>query len=321
MNSAGCILVTPRSVTRHGHPSLNRLREAGYDIVLAPAGRQPREDELTELLADCVGMIAGAEPITSRVLASAPKLRAISRNGTGVDNIDLPAAGARRVTVLRAEGANARGVAELTLALMLALARDLPRSDASLKAGEWNPSLGIELEGKVLGLIGCGRIGRLVAQFAAALGMQVMGYDPLAGADLAAQAGIRLAGLDVVFREADFLSLHCPPRSDGAPVVDAAALQRTKRGVFIINTARFRLLNPAAILAGLEDGLVGGLALDVFPEEPPQDLHLARHPRVITSPHIGGLTKESVDRAMHQAVDNLIRELAQTPADSTSGRG
>ena len=163
------------------------------------------------------------------------------------------------------------------------------------------------MEGKTLGLIGCGTIGRLVTGFASALGMRVLAYDPFPGwAD--APAGFQYAGLAEVFREADLLSLHCPPPAQGA-LLDAAALASLKKGVCLINTARAGLLDTEATLAALASGQVAGLALDVFEQEPPEDRRLLEHPRVIATPHIGGFTPESIDRAMTQAVDNLLKAL------------
>jgi phosphoglycerate dehydrogenase-like enzyme len=301
------ILLTPRSVTRQGHPSLARLQEAGFELVFSQPGSLPKEDELISLLPGCAGWIAGVEPVSARVLESAPDLRVISRNGTGADSIDLAAAQRLGIKVLRARGANARGVAELTTALMLALARSIPATDRSLKAGRWERQHGFELEGKTLGLIGCGTIGRLVTGFALALGMRVLAYDP--SPDWSdAPAGFGYADRADVFHESDILSLHCPPPPDG-PLLDAVTLASLKQGVCIINTARAGLLDTEATLAALASGRVAGVALDVFEPEPPGDRRLLEHPRVIATPHIGGFTPQSIDRAMTQAVDNLLEAL------------
>lgn len=303
------ILVTPRSVTQHGHPALGRLAAAGHQVVLGPAGRQPSAAELRQLLPGCAGYLAGVEPIDAALLAAATSLRAISRNGTGVDNIDLAAANAHGITVLRAEGANARGVAELTLGLIFALSRQIPSTDAALKRGEWTRQPGLELEDKTLGLIGCGRVGQIVARIAGALGMQVVAHDPVAEGKFNPGSFLRFTSLDNVVGKADILSLHCPPSSDGKPLLDAFRIGPAKHGVLIVNTARFDLIDPAALLAALNCGQVAGLALDVFDQEPPQDQALVRHPKVIATAHIGGFTRESIDRAMETAVDNLLGAL------------
>jgi D-3-phosphoglycerate dehydrogenase len=300
MNSSR-ILVTPRSVTQHGHSALQELRDAGREVVFCTPGRQPDEAELIRLLPGCVGYLAGVEKITARVLESATGLRAISRNGTGVDNVDTAAARARGIVVCRAEGANARGVAELAIGLMLALARAIPASDRTIKAGRWERQTGYELEGKTLGLIGCGRIGRLVAKMAAGLDLRVVAYDVAPATDMA------MAPLEEVFSISDVISLHCP--AGAKPVVDAAALAKMKRGALLINTARAGLLDEAAVLAALESGQLGGLASDVLEGEPPANRRLAEHPRVIVTPHAGGLTRESVDRAISVAVDHLLETL------------
>lgn len=288
------ILVTPRSVTRSGHPSLEKLRAAGQEVVFCKAGAQPTEDELRALLPGCVGYVAGVEPVTARALEAADQLRAISRNGAGVDNVHLAAAKARGIAVLRAEGANARGVAELAIGLIFALARGVIPADNVLKRGGWERgSAGVELEGKTLGLVGCGRIGKLVARMALGCGMEVAAFDAFPDLQFNPGEGFRFATLGEVISRADFLSLHCPPTADGRPAIDAPALAKLKRGAFLINTARYDVCDADAVLAELDSG-----ALDAFDTEPPTDARLPKHPRVIATPHIGGFTRESIDRAM-----------------------
>jgi len=306
---SGRILITPRSLTRDGHPALQRLAEAGYEPVFATPGRQPDEAELLERLPGCVGYLAGVEPITARVLEAAPGLRVISRNGVGVSNIDLAAARRLGIAVCTTPGANARGVAELAIAMMLALARRLAWSDARLKRGTWARAEGMEIEGKTLGLVGCGAIGKQVARMAVGLGMTVKGYDPYPDAAFAL-AGFAYASLDDVLRSADVLSLHCPPPADGSPAIAAAELARMKPGALLLNTARGELLDDAAVLAALDAGTLGGLAVDAYRSEPPGDDPLVKHERVLATPHVGGYTTESVERAVSQAVANLLAALA-----------
>jgi phosphoglycerate dehydrogenase-like enzyme len=301
------ILVTPRSVTRAGHPSLNRIGEAGYQVVFCTPGEQPSETELRTLLPGCVGYIAGVEPVTAEVLDAAPDLRVISRNGTGTDTVDVEAAHKRGIQVLRAEGANARGVAELAIGQIFALARSSAASDAALKSGTWKrASAGTEIEGRTLGILGCGRIGKQVARMALGVGMQVLAFDQFPDPAFCPGQGFRYGGWEAVLAEADFLSLHCPPNSEGKPVLGREALGRLKRGCMVVNTARYDVMDAEAVLAALESGHLGGLALDVFDTEPPMDWRLVKHPRVVATPHIGGFTRESIDRAMSQAVDNLL---------------
>jgi D-3-phosphoglycerate dehydrogenase len=288
---------------------LSRLERAGYTVVLSSAGRFPTEGELTQLLPDCIGFLAGVEPVTAKVLKSARSLRVISRNGSGLDNIDLDAARKLNIKVCRAEGANARGVAELTMALILSATRAIPYSDARLRQGEWNRKNGIELKGRTLGLIGCGSIGREVACLALGFGMRVLAYDPVRTDFLGPSLPFHYGSLDDVLSQSDIVSLHCPPLPGGEALVCARTIGRMKRGVYIINTARGTLLQEYDVLEAIKRGHVAGLAVDVFRTEPPDEIELLRHENVIATPHIGGFTNESVDRAMESAVDNLLANL------------
>ncbi len=302
------ILVTPRSVTRSGHPSLEKLRQAGYEVIFSSPGKLPTEDELLALLPGCTGYLAGVEKISRTVLETARGLKAISRNGTGTDAVDITTAERLGIRVLRAEGANARGVAELTLTLMLALSRSLTATDRAIKKGGWERFPGFELEGKTLGLLGCGRVGRLVTQLALPFGMRVLANDPIANWNDAPK-GFSYVERDEVYKQSDVLSLHCPPGVGGKPILDRLTLAGLKKGVLVINTARGGLIDVNAMLEALESGHVTGLALDAYEEEPPNDRRLAEHPCVIATCHIGGYTPESIDRAMNIAVDNLLKEL------------
>lgn len=306
------ILVTPRSVTADGHPALERLVRAGFEVVMPPAGKMPTASDLKQLLPGCVGWLAGVEPITDEVLAAAIDLRVISRNGTGVDAIDLESARRRGVEICRADGANARGVAELAIGMILSLARSLPFSDAAIKSGGWSRRKGFELEGKTLGVVGCGRIGQIVAALARGLGMHVVGYDPFAEqSDQALDAPlVQLVKLDEIFAMSHVITLHCPPPADGRPLVDARRLGLAMPGVVIVNTARHSLIDIPALVAAIERGHVAGAALDVFDAEPPVERSHLTSDRILATPHIGGFTDESVDRAVDVAVTNLLAALS-----------
>jgi len=307
------ILVTPRSLSRAGHPALARLTDAGYSLVFPRPGVQPGQEELLTLVPGCVGYLAGVEPVTRRVLEAAAKLRVISRNGTGLNNVDLETARRRSIAVLRAEGANARGVAELAVGLIFALVRSIPFSDARIKQGEWERRKGIELHGRTLGLIGCGRIGRHVAQMALGLGLKVLAHDLCPDPAFNPGPGFRMTSLEDVIANADILSIHCPP-SAGEPLVNANFLAHCKKGVYLVNTARGELLDDEAVTAALEAGTLSGLALDAFRTEPPPRRGLVTHPNTIATPHIGAFTMESVDRATEAAVDNLLDFFRENPA-------
>jgi len=302
------ILITPRSLTRSGHPSLAKLEAAGYELVFSTPGAFPSEDELIELLPGCVGYLAGVEQISGKVLDSATDLKAISRNGTGVDSVDLGAADRNGVQVLRAAGANARGVAELTFGHIIASVRSIPFSDAAMKDGRWERRKGVELADRTLGLVGCGMIGRYVAKFALAFDMNVVACDPYADMSFNPSSRFKFTSIDTVL-SADIISLHCPASPDGEPEIDAGAIEKMNDGVYIINTARASLLDDKAVLEGLESGKIAGVVVDAFDPEPPTDWALASHPKAISTPHIGGFTSESIDRAVSVAVDNLLKAL------------
>jgi phosphoglycerate dehydrogenase-like enzyme len=303
------ILVTPRSLTQSGHPALARLERAGFEVIRCTPGQQPDERELLRLLPGCVGYLAGVEPVSGRVLERAEGLRAISRNGSGVNNIDLDAARERNIAVLRVEGANARGVAELTLGLALALVRSLPASDRSLKRGVWQRCKGIELKGRTMGLIGCGRIGQLVAEMAIGLGMNAVGYDPVRNGRLLATEGFCYVTLDEVLARSDVISLHCPPSTDGGPLITRRRIAAMKDGAYLVNTARGELLDDEAVIAALDSEKLAGIAIDAFRKEPPGNDPLVQHEKTIAVPHIGAYTEESVTKAVEGAIDNLLNVL------------
>ncbi|SDA61789.1 phosphoglycerate dehydrogenase [Sinorhizobium sp. NFACC03] len=305
----GRIAITPRSLSGSGHPVLSRLMDEGFEIVFPAPGKTPSEEDLLRAIPGCVGWLAGVEPISVRVLDAAKDLRVISRNGTGVDNIDLREAEARGITVERAMGANARGVAELAVGLLLSSYRHIPWSHQHLSKGEWRRRIGQEVKGRTLSVIGCGAIGREVVSMALGLGMEVIGYDPFPNNSFA-PSGFRFAELDEALVSADAVSFHCPPGEQA--ILDGAMLSRMKTGVIIVNTARAELIVDTAMLAALDSGQVSTLATDVFHSEPPESSSLLSHERVILTPHAGGFTEESVDRATSVAVDNLLKNLVRT---------
>jgi len=300
------IAVTPRSLPDAGHPALSALTDLGCELVHPAPGRMPSEEELLTAVPGCVAWLAGVEPIGAPVLNAAEGLRVISRNGVGVDNIDMAVAEARGIRVERAIGANARGVAELAITLMLSAFRQVPWSDAQLHDGNWVRRRGVEADGRTLGVIGCGAIGRIVAEIALGLGMKVIGHDPCPPTGFAPE-GFRMAGLDELLAGADAITLHCPPSDE--PIVRADRLARMRPGGVVVNTARAGLVEDAAVLDALETGQLAAFATDVFHSEPPEPSALLSHDRVILTPHAGGYTSESADRAARVAVENILKVL------------
>jgi D-3-phosphoglycerate dehydrogenase / 2-oxoglutarate reductase len=302
------ILVTPRSLTRAPHPGLDLLRSEGYEVVIVRPGEQPTEQELLDVLPDCVGYLAGVEPVSARVLSAAGHLVAISRNGVGIDNIDADAARQAGIQILITPGANSEGVAELAIGLMFALLRALPASDRIIKGGGWTRELGFELKGRTLGVVGCGNIGRRVTELALGIGMVVFGYDPYPYEGFS-PAGFTWADMDTLLSEAHIVTLHSP--ASGKPIIDTDAVNRMRDGAYLVNTARAGLVDADAVVSALERGQLSGYAVDAYDTEPPADLGLAGHPRVIATPHIGGYTQESVQRSAMGAARNLLDALRE----------
>src|SRR5574340_275033 len=232
-------------------------------------------------------IVRSAVQVDAALLAQARKLRVIGRAGIGVDNSDLDAATRQGIAVMNTPGANAVAVAEHTFALALALARHLCRANELLHAGKWEKKTlqGAELRGKMLGIIGLGRIGMEVARRAHAFGMRVVAHDPFISAEVAREAGVELAALEDVLRSADYLSLHLALTPQSAGMINAQSLRKMKKGVRLINCARGELIEEAALAAALQSGQVAGAALDVFAHEPPTGSPLLALPNVILTPH------------------------------------
>jgi len=304
----GKIAVTPRSLSKNGHPALDLLGEAHYEVIFPVPGKQPTLDDQKEFLPQCVGILAGVEPIKADILNLCTDLKVISRNGIGVDNIDLEAAKAMGIAVEVAPGANSRGVAELTIALMLSGLRNVSWSDRQMKIGQWARKKGIEVQDRTLGLIGCGYIGKMVVEMAIGLGMKTLAYDPYPDLSFKPGGNFSYTDLDQIFNQSDVISLHCPPRE--TPIINKSAVASMKEGVYLINTARASLIDEAAVLKAIELGRIRGVAIDVYDREPPEMNTFLSHESVITMPHAGGFTEESTERATRSAVQNLLKVLA-----------
>jgi D-3-phosphoglycerate dehydrogenase / 2-oxoglutarate reductase len=267
-------------------------------------------DGLEKALADADALVVrSAVDVNEKLLRGAHKLRVIGRAGVGVDNIDLEAATKAGIAVMNTPGANAVAVAEHTLALMLSLARHLSRADSTTRAGKWEKKSlqGTELRGKTLGIVGLGRIGMEVARRARAFDMKVLAHDPFVSASLAREQGIQLAELEQVFAAADYLTLHVGLTPQTTAMINEKSLARMKKGVRIINCARGELLDEAAVAAALTSKHLGGIALDVFTEEPPKNSPLLALENVIATPHIAGSTNEAQD-AVGVQIASQVRE-------------
>ncbi|HEY3344795.1 MAG TPA: hydroxyacid dehydrogenase [Anaerolineaceae bacterium] len=280
------------------------LEENGQNILRQSAQVDDRPgisaDELLTIIADYDALIVrGRTKVNQAVFEAGKKLKIVGRSGVGVDNIDLKAAKTSGITVVNAPVATTIAVAELAFGMMLALVREMPRADASMKAGKWlkKELEGTELYGKTLGVIGFGRIGAAVGKRAAAFDMKVVGYDPLLSADQIRERGAEAASLDELYAQADLITVHVPLTDGTRGMLGAEAFSKMKKGVRIVCAARGGVIDEAALLAALESGQVAGAALDVFAAEPPGESALIKHSKVIATPHVGAQTAEAQQRA------------------------
>jgi D-3-phosphoglycerate dehydrogenase len=261
------------------------------------------DGKLTTHLATADALIVrSAVQVNAALLEHAQKLRVIGRAGVGVDNVDLDAATRKGIAVMNTPGANAVAVAELTIGLMLSMARFVPRADALMHAGKWEKKSlqGTELRGKTLGVVGLGKIGMEVARRARAFGMAIVGHDPFVSANIAKEQGIRMVKLEEVFGEADYLTLHVGLTPQTTGMINADSIKKMKKGIRIVNCARGELVEEAALAQALKQGVVAGAALDVFQEEPLKNSPLTALENVILTPHIGGSTHEAQEAIGYQ---------------------
>jgi D-3-phosphoglycerate dehydrogenase len=272
------------------------------------------KEGLEAIIGDYDGLaIRSATRVSAELLDAAPRLKVIGRAGIGVDNVDIPAATARGVVVMNTPFGNSITTAEHAVALMFALARELPAADTSTQAGKWekNRFMGVELTSKTLGLIGCGNIGSIVADRALGLRMKVIAYDPFLTPERAVELGVEKVELDQLLARADFITLHTPLTDQTRNILSRDNLARTKKGVRIVNCARGGLIDEAALKDALDSGQVAGAALDVFVEEPARDNPLFGAPGLVATPHLGASTTEAqvnvAIQVAEQMSDYLIR--------------
>ena len=243
-------------------------------------------------------LVRSGSQMTAEVIDAAKSLKVIGRAGVGVDNVDLQAATRRGVLVMNSPGGNTVSTAELAVALMLGLSRNLAPADASMKTGTWDRKTfaGVELFGKRLGVVGFGRVGREVAARGRAFGMEVQAFDPFVAPAMAEKAHVTLRSLDELLQTSDYISLHTTLTPETKHLIGKDSLAKVKAGVRIVNAARGELIDDEALLAALDSGRVAGAALDVHAQEPPKDWRLAKHPKVLALPHLGASTKEAQER-------------------------
>jgi D-3-phosphoglycerate dehydrogenase len=269
------------------------------------------DEDLMQALSDAAGFIVGSRPITGRILQAAPDLKIISMHGVGVDHIDLKAAAGLGVMVANCPGANADSVADLTLGLMLTLARRLHLAATAVRSGDWGRFPGVQICDKTLGLLGFGAIGKEVARRGLGFRMRVLVHDPYLDPTDPALQDIELVELDELFKRADFLSLHAPSTPDTQHIINSKTLALMKPDAYLLNMARGELVDEAALLAALTSGIIAGAGLDVFAQEPPNGNPLLELENVVATPHMGAHSKEATTNTSTLAAANVVQTLTK----------
>ncbi len=300
------ILITTSSFDTGHNPPLDLLRNQGFEIVFNPHGRRLTEAEAATLLEqDVVGMIAGVEPLTRRVLESAGALQVISRCGIGMDSVDSEAAHERHILLYNTPDAPSSAVAELTVALMLDLLRNVSRADRAIRAGQWQSMMGRLIEKETVGIVGYGRVGKKVARTLRHLGSRVLVCDTRA---FSPEDGIEQCELAALLKSAGSVSLHLPYTATTHHLLDEGALSLMKPTTFLVNTSRGGLIDEAALERALRTGKLAGAALDTFEQEPYKGT-LAELPQVVLTAHMGSYARECRARMELEAATNLVQGL------------
>ncbi len=292
MNLKDCrLLVTPTSYGKNDPRLKTELEAQVGEVIYNPTGKPLTSAQVVELLPGIDGYIAGLDGIDANALKAADKLKVIARYGVGVDSVDLKVAKEMGIIVTNTPGANSASVAELALGLMLALARQIPEAAEAVHQGKWPRYAGLSLEGKTMGILGLGAIGKQLARRLAGFDCRLLAYDPFGDAAMATELHVELTSLDQVLDVSDFVSLHLPLLPDTRCMVNEAFLSKMKKGSFLVNTSRGEVIDEDALLKALQSGHLKGAGLDAFAVEPPDPQNpLLLLPQVIATPHLGAQT-------------------------------
>jgi D-3-phosphoglycerate dehydrogenase len=294
---------------------LQQLNEADDVVVDKKTGL--KEDELAAIIGDYDALLVRSQTkVTDRIMEAGKKLKVIGRAGVGVDNIDLEAATKRGIVVINAPDGNTIATCELTFAMMMSTARQIPQAYKKTVSGEWDRKsfVGVELRGKVLGIIGMGRIGSEVAKRAKVFGMEVIGYDPFLTQDRAEKMGVKLGSVNEIAKQADFITVHTPLTPETRHIIGKAQFAMMKKGVRIINCARGGIVDEVALVDAINQGIVAGAAFDVYEEEPPAADHpFLNHPQIIVTPHLGASTIEAQENVAIDVSEEVLHILRNEP--------
>jgi D-3-phosphoglycerate dehydrogenase len=306
----GKVLASTTTFGQVGKEPVDMVLNAGYELIKNTYGRTLKEDEVITLAGDCVGIVAGLEPLTAKVMDACTKLKCISRIGVGMDNVDLEYAKARNIKVVNTPFGPTQAVAELTLGLTLSLLRKVPKMHKNLTNGIWKKETGNLLKGKTIGIIGMGKIGKAAATMFKALDNEVIGYDLYPDNDWANEHFVQMMGLDELMQTADIITIHLPASKDKKAVIGARELNMLKPGSFIVNVSRGGVVNEEALLEALSQGPLKGAAIDVFGVEP-YDGPLTKLDNVVVTPHVGSYAAEGKLQMEIDAVHNLLEALKE----------
>jgi len=271
---------------------------------LNTTGRHLTEPELIEALKQADGVIAGTERFSQKVLKSSPRLKVISRVGVGLDTIDLEVAKKYKIKICSTPESPVQAVAEHTLALLFSLMKHIPMYNSNMRTGNYQLRSGSLLYGKTVGIVGMGRIGQKVAAYLAGFGCRIVYYDPFVQKEMPV-TWEKMTRLEELVKISDIITLHSPPQQDGSPIITAELMEKFRRGVIIINTARGSILDEQALMKGLDSEIISGAGLDVFSYEPYAG-SLLKYPQVIVTPHVSSNTLESRNQMEMEAVDNIL---------------
>ena len=300
------ILITPRSFASISKNPKEMLEEKGYEIIKNETGKPLNNKEMLVLIEDVDGIIIGIDNLNAGIIKQAHNLKVISKYGVGVDNIDIKAATTQGIVVTNTPKANIDAVADLTFALMLALARKIPEADRETKTGNWKKFIGTSVWRKKLGVIGLGKIGRQVVKRARGFEMEILCYDIIQDEEFARQFGVRYVDLETLLKESDYITIHTPLNDVTRDMIGYKELEMINENAFLINTSRGGIIDEKALYDVLKNNKIKGAALDSYKEEPPENSLFVELENIIMTSHNGAYTKEAINNMGIQAAQNLI---------------
>jgi D-3-phosphoglycerate dehydrogenase len=300
------ILITPRSFASISKKPMEILKGKGYEIVKNETGKPLNNKEMSELIVDVDGIIIGIDDLNAGIIKQAHNLNVISKYGVGVDNIDIKTATTQGIVVTNTPKANIDAVADLTFALMLALARRIPEADRETKAGNWKKFIGTSVWRKKLGVIGLGKIGRQVVKRARGFEMEILCYDIIQDEEFARKFGVRYVDLETLFKESDYITIHTPLNNATKGIIGYKELEMINENAFLINTSRGGIIDEKALYDALKNNKIKGAALDSYKDEPLKNSPLVELKNIIMTSHNGAYTKEAINNMGVQAAQNLI---------------